>query len=478
MNGCDKLANRILNLSAIVLLGMGVGFAGPAWAAEKTIALDGDSGDWDEADVLYADAEISEGAPLESTYSRVYVANDATFLYIGLETKGTGGGSINNSWAHNVYLDTDNDPATGYNGGALAGGYDWLIQYGVGGFEETAFSFNGATQAEESWQFVNYVVRGSSENFVELGYELAGLGLSVGDTPRIAANVTGDGITAETWAPAAEADAKTYEIVGPPPPPSLDVVLDGSLSEWGTNYVLYVDDEIVDGEPLNSTYTAIHVASNDDYLFAGFEVKGSNGATIDNDWVRQIYVDSDANPNTGFNGGWMANGYDRLVEYGWGGTSYSLFEFTGADQATWGWNFVGLIEYSFTDSILEWGIPRNLLGSGDSDRVVVEFSVSGGSVTTATWAHSAESAAKTHRFASSVVPGAATIDALSVNDGMVQLTLGGLVTGASIAIESTGSLMTPAWTPLDTFRSQGPTTNWTGTADAPAALYRVNTTTP
>jgi hypothetical protein len=478
MNGCDKVANRILNLPAIVLLVIGVGVAGPARAAEKTIILDGDSADWDEGDVLYADPEISEGVPLESTYSRVYVANDATFLYIGLETKGTGGGSINNPWGHNVYLDTDNDPATGYNGGTLAGGYDWLIQYGVGGFEETAFSFNGATQADENWQFVNYVVRGSSENFVELGFELANLGLIVGDTPRIAVNVSGDGITTETWAPAAEADAKTYEVVGPPPPPPLDVVLDGSLSEWGTNYLFYTDNEIVDGEPLNSTYSAIHVASNDDYLFVGFEVKGSNGATIDNDWVRQIFIDSDANPNTGFNGGWMANGYDHLVEYGWGGTSYSLFEFTGANQATWGWNYVGLIEYSFTDSILEWGIPRDLLGPEHGDISVLEFSVSGGSVTIATWAHSAEGSAKTHRFASGVIPTGASIDGISIEANTVHLTLSGLTAGASTAIETTADPAAPAWTPVGSFTSQGPTTNWTGTADAPAAVYRINTTTP
>lgn len=475
MNERDRLASRIPALSGILLVSICV--AGSVWAAEKTILLDGDPSDWDAEDILYDDAEISEGVPQESTYSRVFVANDATNLYVGLETKGAGGGSINNPWAHNLYIDTDNNPATGYNGGTLAGGYDWLIQYGLGGFEETAFEFVGTDPASPDWQFVDYVARGSSDNFIEMGISLAMLGLVSDDTPRLHVHVAGDGITTETRAPASEADAKTVLIAGPPPPPNLDVTLDGDLSEWDPVYTFYVDDEIVDGLPENSTYESILVANNDEYLFVGFNVSGSDGATISNDWARQVYIDSDADAGTGFNGGWMANGYDRLVEYGWGGTSWSMFEFTGANQATWGWNFVGLIEFSYTDSMLEWGLPRSLLG--DSDRVVLEFSVTGGSVTEATWAHAAESAAKTYRYSVGEIVSRPAIDAFAVDGDSIHLTLSGLAAGGSNTIEATDSLAPPDWGPVDTFESQDPTTNWTGSAaESPTGFYRVNSTTP
>ncbi|MBU0678574.1 MAG: hypothetical protein KJ626_10700 [Verrucomicrobia bacterium] len=135
------------------------------------------------------------------------------------------------------------------------------------------------------------------------------------------------------------------------------ITLDGSLSDWNAADTLYNDAEIGDGSPANSSYENIYAANDGISLYLGLDTKVTGGGDINNDWTRNIYMDTDVNSGTGFNAGWMSHGYDRLVQYGAGGGSYSVFEFNGATQADWGWNWLGLIAYSYSDDIAELAVP-------------------------------------------------------------------------------------------------------------------------
>jgi len=152
----------------------------------------------------------------------------------------------------------------------------------------------------------------------------------------------------------------------------------------------------ITGAPLTSTYSEVSVCNNGGSLFAGLETKGTGGANINNAFTRNLYIDTDMNPATGFNPGWMVGGYDRLVQYGAVGSAYSIFEFTGATQAEWSWNWLGLISYSFSDSFIEWDIPRAQLGGSTQARL--EFNVTGTGVSTETWANEFESSVGTYTF--------------------------------------------------------------------------------
>ena len=125
------------------------------------------------------------------------------------------------------------------------------------------------------------------------------------------------------------------------------ITLDGSLADWSNpGDVLYDSGEVGAGTPANSSYDDIYLANDAANLYVGLDTTGTGGGDINNTWTRNIYLDTDTDGSTGFDAGWMTHGYDRLVQYGATGGSYSVFEFTGATQSAWGWSFLGLIAYS------------------------------------------------------------------------------------------------------------------------------------
>ena len=74
-------------------------------------------------------------------------------------------------------------------------------------------------------------------------------------------------------------------------------------------------------------------------------------------WRIGLYVDTDDDPSTGYNGSFLAVGAELLIE------AAGAFEFTGAGQAEWGWNPVGDLARDQTEwTDFEVAIPRDLLG--------------------------------------------------------------------------------------------------------------------
>jgi len=444
----------------------------------KTIALDGSLDDWNNpADVLYDAAEIGVGTPANSTYEVAYLANDAAYLYIGLDTAGTNGGSISNTWTHNIYLDTDMNPATGFNAGWMAHGYDHLIQYGTAGGAYGVFEFSGTTQGTWGWNFMGLISYAYSNDVAELAVSLANLGVVAGDSFVMELNVAGVGVTAETWAHSDEASAETYiSAVFSNDYPV--IVVDGVLNEWNNpSDVFYNDSEITDGEPANSSYEDIYVVNNAENLYIGLDTKGTGGGNITNTWTRNVYLDTDADGATGFNGGWMSHGYDRLIQYG--GGVYSVYEFTGATQAEWGWNFLGEITYAFGDDIVEMSVPLNLLGVAGGDSLVIELTVSGTGISTETWASEFESGAKTYVLLDNgtLVPIGTIVLAgpVSTPGGQGMTVSWNSDAGQSYTVEYKNSLPTdPAWTAYTNLVSQGGGGVTVTTAVSQAAtFYRV-----
>ncbi len=183
----------------------------------------------------------------------------------------------------------------------------------------------------------------------------------------------------------------------------VNITLDGDDSDWVSGDVFYADSEITDGAPLNSTYSAVYAANNTNYLFVGLAMK-ANSSILSN-WTHNLFIDVDGNPATGYNAGWMSGGYDRLVQYGVGGSTYSIFSFSGGSQSAWSWNFITTIGYAYTDTFIEWAIPRSALGGAAEVRL--QFLTDGAGISVETWAAEFESAAKTYAFSTpdGCVPG-------------------------------------------------------------------------
>ena len=516
--------------------------------------LDGVLFDWSEADVFYVDAEIVDGVPLNSTYSSISVANDHQYLYVGMQLKAPS--SILSNWLHTLYIDSDLNPATGFNSGWMGGGYDRMVQYGGGGGTYSIYSFAGAGQAEWAWDFVEVIGYAFNEDVIEWAIPRTALGGST--AAKLQFHTGGGAVTIETWAHHTEAQARIYAFGATPhytvtvasargtPSPAVgshvyshgtvvdpsvisptaangtqyvslgwtltghvpssgggtnftmtvtnsaalawlwqtnvqftraaglgggvsgdgsgyypigstvnltatpeagytfhqwngavpagqvsdnplsltldrtrsitasfhrdvgrftSITLDGSLGDWQAGDEFYSDADIIDGEPLNSTYSAVYVANDSQYLYVGLQLKAPS--SILSNWMHSLYIDTDLNPATGFNAGWMSGGYDRLVQYGGGGGTYSIYTFTGSGQAEWSWAFTDTIGYAYNGDVIEWAIPRSALGGGTEVRLT--FLTEGGSVTVATWAYHTEAQSRTYAFATpdGCVPGLA-----------------------------------------------------------------------
>jgi hypothetical protein len=223
LSGASERERTLLKL-ALILVALALPDVAPAGnlaGRYATITLDGSSSDWQPSDVMYFASEIAAGAPLASTFTSVSVANDSSFVYVALQHPAPT--SILDPWTYNLYLDTDMTSTTGFNGGWMTGGYDHLVQYGAGGGSYSAFSFNGAAQSDWGWNWLGLISYSYSDLVTEWAIPISALGLTT-DQMRMEFNVTGDGVTAETWAYQYESGVGTYTIATVPEPGSLSLL--------------------------------------------------------------------------------------------------------------------------------------------------------------------------------------------------------------------------------------------------------------
>ena len=215
------------------------------------------------------------------------------------------------------------------------------------------------------------------------------------------------------------------------------IALDGSLSDWQSGDVMYSASEIAVGAPPSSTFTNVFVANDSTNVYVALQLSGP--ASITNNWTTTAFIDADLISTSGFNGGWMGAGYDHLVQYGGSGTTYSVYSFSGAAQSDWTWNWLELIGYSYTDFVIEWAIPISSLGL-TTNKMRIEFYVTGGDVTTETWAYKWESGVGTYTLAAAPAPGAPTIVAAEGSPNKVQVTFSKPVTPATAGATTNYSL--------------------------------------
>lgn len=130
----------------------------------KHITIDGSFTDWTGVPLAYTAAQGSADA---IQYENVYVANDAQNLYLRFTLYTPRANAFANSY-DNIFLDTDDNAATGFAVGGI--GSEMLIQWG-GGYQEKNGGFNEGGVNNLGWS-----IAGSADN---LDFELA---ISLGAT--------------------------------------------------------------------------------------------------------------------------------------------------------------------------------------------------------------------------------------------------------------------------------------------------------
>jgi hypothetical protein len=101
---------------------------------------DADRSNWDEVPWYEPDEDFDEFVPVD--IDRVQVAHDASNVYVHLEALTW---EVDETWRVGLYLDTDEDNTTGYNGNFLAVGADFFVE------GASTYEFTGVAQSDWAW---------------------------------------------------------------------------------------------------------------------------------------------------------------------------------------------------------------------------------------------------------------------------------------------------------------------------------------
>jgi hypothetical protein len=183
------MKNKIICRLAIFVAGIfAFGFAACAQiivpGTYKTITIDGSFDDWSGVPLAYTAAA---GTTSTIQYENVYIANDQNNLYIQF--------TLYSPWVafqdstDNLFIDTDNNPATGYSVGGI--GSEMLIQWG-GGYDERNGGFNSGGVNNLGWNIAGSAGETNYELSISLGATYASDGAPVFTGNTIAILLEGD----------------------------------------------------------------------------------------------------------------------------------------------------------------------------------------------------------------------------------------------------------------------------------------------
>jgi hypothetical protein len=217
----------------------------------KTITIDGSFGDWAGVPLAYTAAD---GVTNAIQYENIYIANDQTNLYVRFTLYAPRPDALANSY-DNIFIDTDNNPATGFTEDGI--GSELLIQDGTG-YQEAPAQFTDGTGVNN----LGWNLAGSADS---LDFEFSiSLDATYSDSTQVFTNNTiafmleGDETTtyiSSEFVPTS--GGFVYTFATPPTPPTSDLYLvaltnsswqvNASGTDLGTNWLAQGFDDTTNG---------------------------------------------------------------------------------------------------------------------------------------------------------------------------------------------------------------------------------------
>ena len=313
-------------------------------ATYAPITIDGNFSDWATVPVLAMDP--AEGAPVD--FANVQVANDANFLYVRftLHAAAAAFGDFNT----HLFLDTDNNPATGFAVSGAGIGSEMMIESGVG-YDQRNGSFNQGGVNGVAWSISPAGAASAFELRLSRAATYANGGALVFPTQtlRLALQDNRGEVTQGILLDFATA---------PPPPPApsnyAEITVDGNASDWAAIPVT-ATDAAGEGTP---DIVSLKVANDADYLYILVNYNGTvNANTFGGSPSSFLSIDNDANTATGFN----VYGLGQVgAEVSWQ-NDYPFVQGTGNFNlgATLANAGAGIAPYNTSTSFQEYRIARN-----------------------------------------------------------------------------------------------------------------------
>nr|CAA6829688.1 MAG: Unknown protein [uncultured Thiotrichaceae bacterium] len=317
----------------------------------SSITIDGNLSDWSGLESFAADPDDVTGANNKINWIQATFAHSNTDFYVSYQTKE----AVDTSafWGYQMYIDTDESQATGYQVGAL--GAEYLFE------GSTLWQYTG-TGTDWSWTQVGAAVVQASGNVAEFQLPRALLG----NTEQLRVFLNGNnaafsGTVADIY-PDGALDAAstqryfTYQLDDNTPTiPSNSVsslTLDGILDDWTDLDPFAADPDDISGANNKINWLQGWLAHSSSNLYVAYETKDA----IDTSgfWGYQVYLDTDSSTTTGFSSGSI--GADYLLE------GNTLWQYTGTGS-DWAWQVVATVNSQFSVNTTELQLSLANLGN-------------------------------------------------------------------------------------------------------------------
>lgn len=326
------------------------GTIGDGTQPPTSIPIDGDLSDW-PAHFTLADPDDISGAANLIDLQALHLHSEAGNLYVGCVNEGP----VTLNWAYTLYIDSDRNPTTGFPIGGI--GADHILE------ENMLLSYNGAG-GNWSWLPVALVSTAVAGDTVEYSVPLSHLGnpsevsiVFVGD--NLAYPPSGSG---EDWVPDLSLQDQwiSYDFVANQATveSSLSNVpgVDGDLSDWPVGHLVISDPNDLPGGLNKLDLLSLHVRAIDGKLWLGYV----NETSVDYNYAYGLYLDTDANPATGFS--YSGLGADIYLQ------DDQILSYTGTG-ADWSWTSIGSIDFAVSDDTAELAVDLSALGDPTTIRM-------------------------------------------------------------------------------------------------------------
>lgn len=317
-----------------------IGAAFIAWLAgaqANAITIDGNFGDWSASHRIGVDAagDISGGDIVD--WRTLWAVFETNTLYVSYETQASVDFAAH-AWRYGVFLDTDNNAATGFRGSA--GHFAIGAEYYVEGASVYQYAGNGTSWI---WNYVGGAAYAAAGARLEMGIPSAWLGISAAS--RIKLMLYGNNPATPDYA---REDRAGF------PYPADALAIDGSFADWNSIAPVGTDtvNDVSAGDPVN--WARLRVRATNGTLYLNYDTQG-NIDFANHAWRYDVFIDSDNNNRSGYRGLPGGSGVEHLIE---GGT---LYQYTGSGY-TWSWAPVCSLNYAISTTRLELAIATEHLG--------------------------------------------------------------------------------------------------------------------
>jgi len=304
---------------------------------DSEITVDGNLDDWAALTSFGTDPIDVFGSNNPIDWREGWMAHSDDNYYIAWENKLP----TQRTWGNGIMLDTDLSNATGFTGfsAELPVGIDYLIE------TNSLYRYTGSG-IDWSWEFVDSLTLQTAGNYAEM---------------KIPSSLIDNPVDSVTDAQLDQQLRAHWYSQSAPPANSTQVfepVTDGVLTEWRDDLQIGGDDT-AEPDSINSIdWKQAFVGHNDESVYFAYTMH----QPIDLNWGYGMFIDSDTDTSTGFNGfgNELPLGADILIEGG------ILYIYNGTSQSEWNWTATQSLLSGTAGNTMEMGILREVLGNPDA----------------------------------------------------------------------------------------------------------------